>query len=197
MRLVTKLWWRQSGIARLGRPRASPAHDQPPGSERRLRDLRLAHVGIVLHGDPGGLGDLLDQPTDRVALLDTDRELNALPVKRFELLVVLKAAVGADHDPAGVPSTTDAREQLLDEADGAALRVCFAFAVADVQHLAGVRASREDRVVAELTGVAVGRALLLVTVDLADEVVDVDTNAAHPAPASDARPSARSRTRSS
>ena len=95
-------------------------------------------------------------------------------VKRFELLVVLEAAVGADHDPAGVPSATNASEQLLDEAGGAALRVCFAFAVADMQHLAGVGASREDRVVAEPAGVAVGRALLLITVDLADEAVDVD-----------------------
>jgi hypothetical protein len=47
-------------------------------------------------------------------------------------------------------------------------------AQSDVQDLAGVRARGEQRVVAELAGVAVAGALLGVAVDLADEGVDVD-----------------------
>jgi hypothetical protein len=43
-----------------------------------------------------------------------------------------------------------------------------------VQHLAGVRARSQQRVIAALTGVAERRALLGAAVDLADERVDVD-----------------------
>jgi hypothetical protein len=43
-----------------------------------------------------------------------------------------------------------------------------------VQHLAGVGAGGQQRVVAELTGGAVGRATLVVAVDLADGGVQVD-----------------------
>src|SRR5688572_27849774 len=43
-----------------------------------------------------------------------------------------------------------------------------------MQDLAGVGARRQDRVVAELAGVAVAGALLGVPIDLSDERVDVD-----------------------
>jgi hypothetical protein len=42
-----------------------------------------------------------------------------------------------------------------------------------VQHLAGVGADGEDRVIPELAGVTVGGALLLIAVNLTDEAVDV------------------------
>ena len=92
----------------------------------------------------------------------------------LDQLVVLKPGVGADHDRAGVPGATDAGEQLIDEPGDTALGVGLALAVADVQHLAGVRAHGRDRVIAQLLGVPVAGALLLLAVDLADEAVDID-----------------------
>ena len=88
--------------------------------------------------------------------------------------MVLKSDVSPDDDQAGVPGATDPREQLIDEPGGAALRVGLALTIADVQHLARVRAHREDRVIPENAGVAEGRALLVGAVDLADEAVDID-----------------------
>ena len=67
-----------------------------------------------------------------------------------------------------------AGDQLFHEPAEPALRVRRAFAVADVQHLAGIGADREDRVIPKLAGVPVARALLTVGVDFADEAVDVD-----------------------
>ena len=55
-----------------------------------------------------------------------------------------------------------------------ALRVRLTLAQAHVQDFAGVCACREDRVVAQLVGVAVAGALLGVAVNLTDEAVDVD-----------------------
>ena len=52
--------------------------------------------------------------------------------------VVFKPRIGANHDLSVMPSARDARQQLVDEALHAALRVGSAFAVADVDHLAGV-----------------------------------------------------------
>ncbi len=65
-------------------------------------------------------------------------------------------------------------EHFLDEPASAAQRVRPAVAVADMQHLAGIRAGREDRVIPKLTCVSVGRTLLGAAVDLADEAVQVD-----------------------
>jgi len=90
-----------------------------------LSDLRLARVGVVGDRDPVRFGDLVDQRPDRLALLDADRELDALAVEGHELLVVLKPAVGADHDLAVMAGTANPREELLDEPAGA--RCVFAF----------------------------------------------------------------------
>jgi hypothetical protein len=98
--------------------------------------------------------------------------------------VVLKPGVRTDHDRAGVLGAADAGEQLVDESGSAALGVRLALAVADVQHLAGVRADGEDRVIPELAGVPVAGALLLLAVDLADEAVEID----HQRPVPGSRP---------
>ena len=73
-----------------------------------------------------------------------------------------------------VAGAADAREQLVDEPLSAALGVRLPLAVADVQHLTRVRTGGDDRVIAVGAGVSVTGALLLVTVDLADEAVHVD-----------------------
>jgi hypothetical protein len=62
----------------------------------------------------------------------------------------------------------------LAEAQHPLLRVRRPLAHPDVQHLARVRARREDRVVAQQLGVPVGRAALQAAADLADEAVDID-----------------------
>ncbi|HSO97890.1 MAG TPA: hypothetical protein VLP43_02990, partial [Solirubrobacteraceae bacterium] len=108
------------------------ADDQPPGTEHGLGDLSLAGVGVVLDGDPVGVGNQGDQSPDRLALLDPDRELDALPGECAHQLVVLKSRVGADHDLSGMTGAADAGEELVNEPGGAALRVRLALAVADV-----------------------------------------------------------------
>ncbi len=153
---------------------AGAAHDQPEAPELRFGDLRLPGVGIVRHPGPVGLGDLVDQCPDLLALLDADRELDALAVERLHQLVVLKPGVRPQHDQAGMAGAAHAREQLVHESLGAALRVGLALAVADVQHLAGIGAGGDDRVISVDARVPVGGALLLIPVDLADEAVQID-----------------------
>ena len=88
--------------------------------------------------------------------------------------MVLKPAVGADHDLPGMTGASNPSEQPRRTGPRAALSVGLALAVADVQHLAGVGTDSQDRVVPELPGVPVSGALFVVAVDLADETVDVD-----------------------
>ncbi len=110
-------------------------------------------VGIVRDRDPVGFRDRLDQRPDRLALLDPDRELDTLAVQCTHQLVVLKSRVGPDHDRAVMTRAGHAREQFIHEPGGAALRVGLPFAVADVQHLTGIAAHGDDRVIPELAGV--------------------------------------------
>ncbi len=150
---------------------AGAAHDQPEAPELRLGDLRLPGLRVVRHPGPVGLGDLLDQCPDLLALLDADRELDAFAVERAHELVVLKPGVRPQHDQAAMAGAAHAGEQLIDEPLGAALRVGLALAVADVNDLAGIRAGGDDRVIPVRARVPVRGALLLIPVDLADEAV--------------------------
>ncbi len=100
------------------------------------------------------LGELVGAA--REGLLDT------LTGERSHQLAVLKPRVGTDDDRARVSGAADAGEQLFHEPAKPALRVRRAFAVTDMQHLAGIAADREDRVIPKLLGVPVGRALLTV-----------------------------------
>jgi hypothetical protein len=72
------------------------------------------------------------------------------------------------------PARRTRRDQLLDEAQRTAPRTGGALALTDVEQLAGSLPACDQGVVAALAGIAVGGAPLLVTVDLADEAVDVD-----------------------
>jgi hypothetical protein len=109
---------------------------------------------------------------------DADRVAAALLAQACGDLLVLKPRVGAQQDLPGRAGAPHAREQLVDEAQRAALGVGLALAQADVQDLARAGAGRQQRVIAKPAGVAVAGALLGVTVDLADEAVDVDHEAA-------------------
>jgi hypothetical protein len=98
-----------------------------------------------------------------------------------------------------VTATLAEREQLFHEPAKPALRVRLPLTVTDVQHLAGIRTDRENRVIPKLARVPVAGALLALGADLPNEAVDVDHQrpVARPAPAAHARVSARSSTRSS
>jgi hypothetical protein len=71
-------------------------------------------------------------------------------------------------------SSAETAGQLVDEPAGAARGVGRAGARADMQHLAGIGPGRQQRMVAKLTGVAVGGAALVVAVDLTDGGVHID-----------------------
>jgi hypothetical protein len=66
----------------------------------------------------------------------------------------------------------DPGDQLFGEAFGTALGGTLA--QPGVQHLTGVGARRQQRVIAERLGVAVRGALLVLAVDLADRRVQID-----------------------
>ena len=72
------------------------------------------------------------------------------------------------------PGAPQVRDELVDEAHHASRRPRGPFAHAGAENLAGVGACSEQRVIAELFGVAVRGALFLFAVDLADRGVQID-----------------------
>jgi len=169
---------KQLGLIVLG-VQVHATHDQPVGAERRLGQLADARVGVVGDGLPSVVGDQSDLSGHDLVHRHADRELTALPAQARDHLLIPEPRVGAQQDLPGRAGAPDAGEQLVDEAQRPALRVRRTLAQANMQDLAGIGARREDRVVAELVRVAVARALLGVTVDLADETVDVDHQPPH------------------
>ncbi len=84
----------------LGSDEPGAAHDQPPVPELGLGDLRLAGLGIVRDLDPRVLADQVDQRSDRLALLDADRELDGAGSQSFEqILGVLTRVVAMRTQP--------------------------------------------------------------------------------------------------
>ena len=161
----------------LGAQRPDAPHDQPPATEGRLGDLRLARVGVVGDRRPGVLGDLLDECPDARGQAHPDRVGPAGLLEAREHLGVPEPGVRAQQLGAGRAGPRDAGDQLVAEAQDPALRVGRPVAQPQVQHLAGLGPAGEDRVVAALARVAERGALLGVAVDLADEAVDVDDQA--------------------
>lgn len=104
---------------------------------------------------------------------DPDRELPARPVQPGEGLLGPEPRVGAQQLRAAGAGPIDTGDQLVAEAQYAARGVRRSFAQPDVQHLTTVGTCGQQRVVAELAGVTVGGTLLLVSVDLADERIDI------------------------
>ena len=78
------------------------------------------------------------------------------------------------HQLAGRPGPPHPGDELLDEPFRPPLGVGRAFAQPGMEHFAAVGPGRQDRVVAELLGVAEPGALLGVTIDFADRRVDID-----------------------
>ena len=148
--------------------------DQPVIAERRLGQLADTAVGVVGHGLPVLLGDLGDPAGDVALHRDADRVVAALLAQASGDLLVPEPRVRAQQDHPGCARAPDAGEQLVDEAQRAALGVGLPLALADVQDLAGAGTGGQQWVVAELLGVAVAGTLLGVAMDLADEAVDVD-----------------------
>jgi hypothetical protein len=75
---------------------------------------------------------------------DADRVAAALRAQARDHLLVPKARVGAQQDLPGRAGLPDPREQFVDEAQRAALRVRRPFPEPDVQDLSGVGARRES-----------------------------------------------------
>ena len=96
--------------------------------------------------------------------------------------------VGPQAQRGGGAGPADTGDELFDEALGAPL--AGTFAQPGVEHLAGLRDGGQQRVVAQGAGVAVGGALLVVAVDLADRGVHVDGQRLFggPRPSCQARP---------
>jgi hypothetical protein len=196
---VEGLWSNLKGQERgLRADKAGAAHDQPVGAEGDLGHLRDAAVGVV-DVDPGGLGDGGDRSGDRLGLPYGDRERDAVAAAGGQDLGRPERRVGPQGQLAAGTGPADAPGQLVDKPLGAAARGGPAGPLPGVQHLAAVGPGGQQRVVAEPAGVAVGRATLVVAVDLADGGVQVEVSDASPGPAPAAHALARmaSATRSS
>ena len=98
-------------------------------------------------------------------------------------LLVPEPRVAAQQDRPARAGAANAGNEFLDEAQRAALGVGLPLALADVQHLAGVGAAGHQRVIAELAGVAIAGALLVMTMHLAHEGIDIDHQPLAPGPA--------------
>jgi hypothetical protein len=123
---------------------------------------------------PIGVGDRRDRGLDVLLLAHSDRVGPARGLKAGHDLLVPETGVGAQQLRAGRAGARNAGNELLDEPQRAPCGVRRALAGADVQHLAGLSARGEDRVVATLAGIAKRSALLVIAVDLTDERIDVD-----------------------
>jgi hypothetical protein len=108
-----------------------------------------------------------DPRRDDLVHRDADREHAAVRAQARDDRLVAELGVAPQQDLPDRAGPADPGEQLVDEAQRAALGVGLALAQAHVQDLAGVGARGEDRMVAELSGVPVAGAMLGVTVDLA------------------------------
>ena len=163
----------QLGLFVLG-VQVHATHDQAIVAERRLGHFADCAVGVVDDAKPGVISDLRDLGADDLVHRDADRVRTALRAQSRGDLLVPKSGVGAQQDRAACTGLADARDQLVDEAQRAALRIRAAVAHADVQDLVGVGACRDDRVISQLAGIAVAGTALVVAVNLADEAVDID-----------------------
>ena len=114
---------------------AYTADDQPLVRQRRLSDLRLPGLGVVMQPPPCLLGDRLDRGRDGLGESDADRVEATFRLEAGGDLLVSEARVGAHEDLAGGAGAADARDQLVDEARRAALGVRRAGAQPYVQHL--------------------------------------------------------------
>ena len=148
--------------------------DQPPACEHGFGDLRLARVGVVGQRLPGFIGDLLDRGADGFGHAHPDRELPAGLLETVKDLGVPEPRVGAQQADAAHAGPRDAGDQLVAETQDAALCVGRPLAQPEVQHLAGLGARGDDRVIAALARVAERGALLAVAMHLADERVNVN-----------------------
>ncbi len=158
---------------------ASAAHDQPhgpllvgaAGRVHGLGDFGVAADGVV-DRRPRRFVDRGDRPSNTGLLRDGDRPANPEVVQRVDELPGPEPAVGPQRQRAGRAGATDPGDQFLSETTMAALRRTFA--QPPVQQFAGVGTHREERVQAELARVAIGGALLVVAVHLADRRVEID-----------------------
>jgi hypothetical protein len=127
----------QLGLVVLG-VQVHAADDQPVLAERRLGQLADARVGVVGDGPPGFIGNLRDPRGDDLVHRDADRVAAALLAQARRDLRVPKPGVGSEHDRRGRARAPDPGQQLVDEAQRAALGVGLALSEADMQDLAGV-----------------------------------------------------------
>jgi len=149
------------------------AHDEPVVPVGRFGDLGGA-AGRVVDVDPGVFVDRRDGCFHAVVLGNGDRVADIQPAKRGDRLRRPEPRIGSHDDRAGCSGSSDAGDEFFDEPFGAALGVGGAFAHPGVEDLADVSPGRQQRVVAEVVGVAVAGALLVMPVDFGDRRVDVD-----------------------
>ncbi len=117
------------GLKQLGldAKRSDATDDQPLTVRcRGLGDLRFPGLGVVHQRNPRCFGDQGDRRSDRRGLPHPNRVQHAVRGEPCAELGVVKAGVGAQQNLAGRASARYPREQLVNEANDAALRVGLA-----------------------------------------------------------------------
>ena len=132
-------------------------------------------VGGVLDRSPCVIGDRCDGVVNAFAgATHSHRVAHVQPVQHGDRVVGPEPGIEPDRQRSGRIGAADTGDEFVDEPSGPALGVRRSFPHPSVQHLAGVGARREERVISELAGVAVSGALFVFADDLTDRRVDVD-----------------------
>ena len=146
----------------LGAHESGASDDESLLADDRLGDLRLPVLGVVGERLPVRLGDRGDRVFDPELQAHADRVLPAGLLKTGDQLLVPERRVGPQQLHADRAGTLHAGDQLISEPQHPARASGLPLAQADVEHLAGVRAAGEHRVIPTLLGVPEPDALLLV-----------------------------------
>ncbi len=168
----------EAALGSFGEP--GPAYDQAncsglgtsPGGVGRLGDLGLAADGVVDVG-PGVFVDCGDRGLDVGVEAHGDRPADAMGVEVVAEFRGPEPRIGADCHCAGRSGPFEVGGEFVNEADHTACGVRGAFAHPGEQHLAGAGPGREQQVIAQDSGVAVTRALLVFGVDFTDRRVQI------------------------
>ena len=157
---------------------SASAHDQTqlaslaahPGDVRRLGDLGHPGVGIG-DGAPCRLVDGVDAGPDLGVDVDRDGVGHAQAHQGVDERVGEEPGIGPQGERTAGPGPAHPGNEFFDESLVAALG--GSLAQAGVEHLARLGPRGDERVIAEDGGVAIGGALLRLSVDLADRRIEV------------------------
>ena len=162
----------------------APAASRPSITLGRVRKLRtecsktseysVFDVRGVFDSGPGVLTDPFDRSCNRWRLAHRDGVVEVVVGACRDDVLGKEHRIGAQREASARPGAARPSHQLAHKPLGAALGVVRIFAKVKVHHHTDIGASRQQRVIVQGLGVAVTRALLVLSVDLTDREIEFD-----------------------